>query len=33
MKVCEELFDKFDAFGYADDFPRIILENTMLHLS
>ena len=26
MKVCEELFDKFDAFGYADDFPRIILE-------
>lgn len=26
MKVCEELFDKFDAFGYPDDFPRIILE-------
>ena len=26
MKVCEELFDKFDAFGNPDDFPRIILE-------
>ena len=26
MKVCEELFDKFDAFDNPDDFPRIILE-------
>ena len=26
MKVCEELFDKFDAFDNPDDFPRIIFE-------
>lgn len=27
MKVCEELFDKFDAFGNVDNFPRLILES------
>lgn len=27
MKVCEELFDKFDAFGEVYNFPRLTLES------
>lgn len=27
MKVCEELFDKFDAFGEVNNFPRLTLES------
>lgn len=27
MKVCEELFDKFDAFGNVANFPRLIVES------
>ena len=30
MLACEELFDKFDAFGNAKDFPKLILKEHCL---